>query len=94
MAPYECNEDLPAKVIGVLPPAAQTLYRNAYNSMWARHVMPLRRALAVSHAQAADRAGWAAVRRLYVHNGDAWTRRPPAAGIARAAENAAKARRA
>ena len=72
MVRYACNEALPASIIQALPQSAQTLYRNAYNSAWAQHVMPIKRALAISHAQVADRAGWTAVKRLYVLEKGQW----------------------
>lgn len=69
------NEDLPQDIRGQMPPAVQTLYRQAYNQAWETHVMPLRRGLMVNHDAAATRAAWAAVRRLYTQVGTTWIRR-------------------
>lgn len=72
---YPSNEDLPQDIRGQMPPAVQTLYRQAYNQTWETHVMPLRRGMMANHDAAATRAAWAAVRRLYTQVGTTWIRR-------------------
>ncbi|HTM82812.1 ChaB family protein [Asticcacaulis sp.] len=72
---YTANEDLPDEIRHSLPLYIQTLYREIYNHTWAHHVMPLRRSFTVRHDEAAKRAAWAAVRRLYVQREGTWVRR-------------------
>lgn len=64
--PYRSNHDLPASVRAHLPSHAQDIYREAFNSAYR------------SHAGEADRErrthmiAWAAVKRSYVKDGEAW----------------------
>ncbi|HZV21882.1 MAG TPA: ChaB family protein [Hyphomicrobiales bacterium] len=64
--PYSSNDDLPASVANHLPPHAQDIYREAFNSAYAAHLNDLRR------EEAAHRIAWAAVKRSYVKIGDRW----------------------
>jgi len=72
---YPDNESLPDELRHQLPEAIQTIFRQAYNHAWKTHVMPIRRGLTAGHHEAATRAGWAAVKRLYTQIGSTWVRR-------------------
>jgi cation transport regulator len=66
--PYDTNEDLPPGVRAHLPPPAQDIFREAFNSAWdgygASH--PSRR------EEIAFRVAWAAVKRRYQKVDDFW----------------------
>ncbi len=61
--PYAVNDDLPPSVRRHLPPHAQDIYREAFNHAWQEY----RGEEATAH-----RVAWAAVKRLYVKQGDVW----------------------
>ena len=77
--PYMTNEDLPDTVRLHLPSHAQDIYRNAFNSAFARHSGDPRQ------EEVAHRIAWAAVKRSYVKKGDI-------VGFARAGQPTIKAR--
>lgn len=64
--PYRTNSDLPASVRDHLPPHAQDIYRAAFNHAFAAHAADIRQ------EEIAHRTAWAAVKRLYVKDGDRW----------------------
>jgi cation transport regulator len=64
--PYRENSDLPASVRSHLPPHAQDIYREAFNHAFAAHAADLRQ------EEIAHRIAWAAVKRHYRKEGDAW----------------------
>jgi len=64
--PYATNEDLPAPVRSHLPPHAQDIYREAFNHAWTAHG---------GEEATAHRIAWAAVKRVYEKQGDAWVAR-------------------
>ena len=72
--PYKTNAALPERVRRHLPPAAQTIYRNVFNSAWDRY-----RKSSSRYEEIAHRSAWAAVKRGYRKSGDAWV---PIAGHA------------
>jgi cation transport regulator len=57
--PYSSNADLPASVRDHLPPAAQDIYREAFNAAWKTYGRDARRE-EISH-----RVAWAAVKRQF-----------------------------
>jgi len=61
--PYATNADLPASVRSHLPPHAQDIFREAFNSAFDRYGGDEGRAF---------RVGWAAVKRRYEKNDDDW----------------------
>jgi cation transport regulator len=67
--PYQFNEDLPLSVRNHLPPHAQDIYREAFNSAYKQHVLDPRR------EEASHRIAWAAVERSYVKDGEEWVPR-------------------
>jgi cation transport regulator len=65
--PYRSNADLPIPVRRHLPPPAQDIYREAFNSAWNTYADRLRR------EEIAHRVAWAAVKRQYHKGqGDYW----------------------
>jgi len=67
--PYSQNADLPPAVRKHLPVHAQDIYREAFNHAYAAHAGDARQ------EEAAHRIAWAAVKRSYVKEGDAWVAR-------------------
>jgi len=67
--PFATNHDLPAPVRNHLPPHAQDIYREAFNSAWAEYAGD-RRLEEIAH-----RVAWAAVKKAYVKSGAMWMRR-------------------
>ena len=57
--PYASNDQLPPPVRGHLPPAAQAIYREAFNHAWQAYGSEPRR------EEIAHRVAWAAVKRGY-----------------------------
>jgi len=70
--PYRSNSDLPSSVRNHLPAHALDIYREAFNNAWKQY--PGQR-----QEEAAHRVAWAAVKKIYRKEGDAWVRRAPAA---------------
>jgi cation transport regulator len=66
--PYVTNEELPPAVEAHLPPHAQDIFRETFNSAWQSDgaSQPLRR------EEIAFRVAWAAVKRRYQKSGDMW----------------------
>jgi cation transport regulator len=62
--PCQFNEDLPSSVRNHLPPHAQDIYREAFNSAYRQHACDPRR------EEACHRIAWAAVKRSYVKEGE------------------------
>ena len=67
--PYRNNSDLPLPVQHALPPHGQDIYRAAFNHAFAAHQGDPRQ------EEAAHRIAWAAVKRVYVKDGDHWVER-------------------
>jgi cation transport regulator len=65
--PYRTNEDLLEGVRAHLPPHAQDIFRETFNSAWQRYGVtePERR-------EEAFRVAWATVKRRYRRSGDHW----------------------
>ena len=72
---YPTNEDLPETIRSALPEALQTVYRDAFESTLKYLGTADTSLLVVNPDQAADQAGWSAVRRLYEQKGATWLRR-------------------
>ena len=70
LMPYRSNNELPAPVRQHLPPTAQGIYREAFNHAWDTYADNPER------EQIAHRVAWAAVKRRYYKQGDAWRQRP------------------
>ncbi|MFT3730369.1 MAG: ChaB family protein [Hyphomicrobium sp.] len=67
--PYVSNADLPPSVRNHLPPHAQDIYRAAFNNAYDEHEGDPRQ------EEASHRIAWAAVKRSYRKEGDAWVPR-------------------
>ncbi len=67
--PYDSNADLPPPVRNHLPPAAQDIFREAFNHAFAAH-----RDETDGEARA-FRIAWAAVKRGYVKSDGMWVER-------------------
>lgn len=67
--PYGHNCELPPTVRTHLPEHAQDIYREAFNHAFAAHMGDPRQ------EEAAHRIAWAAVKRSYFKEGDAWVTR-------------------
>jgi cation transport regulator len=67
--PYYINDELPPPVRSHLPEHAQSIYREAFNHAYAAH------AGEAGREQRAHMIAWAAVKRVYVKDGDEWVRR-------------------
>jgi cation transport regulator len=67
--PYRSNLDLPPSVRNHLPEHAQDIYRAAFNHAFAAH------AGEADQEERAHRIAWAAVKRVYVKEGDEWVPR-------------------
>jgi len=79
--PYESNADLPESVRNVLPAAAQTIFRKAFNAAYDQYGGDEPRAI---------RVAWAAVKNVYEKKDDEWVKKDSLTG--RAAVDAAYAR--
>ena len=64
--PYATNDDLPLSVRAHLPPHAQDIYREAFNSAWEHYHRD---------EDTARRVAWSAVKRRYVKVGRDWVER-------------------
>ncbi len=65
--PYTSIEDLPLTVAVHLPRHAQEIYRSAFNSAWDEYA-----GRGEEREEIAHRVAWAAVKRRYRKEGDAW----------------------
>lgn len=76
---YESDEDLPDIVRNQLPPAAQALFRSAYNQSWDAGEAPADPdAVPLGRDERAHEAGWAAVRAAFERDPDGrWQARDP-----------------
>lgn len=66
--PYRTTEDLPSSVRDHLPPHAQQIFLNAFNSAWDEYANPQNRRGDESREEAAFRVAWAAVKHEYEKN--------------------------
>ena len=64
--PYASNDDLPPSVRNHLPPAAQNIYRKAFNHAWQTYDDNPRR------EEVAHRVAWSAVKRKYAKFDGQW----------------------
>lgn len=68
---YRTNTELPDSVKAKLPPAAQDIYRSAFNNAWRGCRSPAARQ-ALQREELARKVAWAAVERRYERVGDSW----------------------
>jgi cation transport regulator len=70
--PYARNSELPRSIREHLPPAAQTLYRKAFNSAWDHYARKEKRRRGATREETAHRVAWSAVKVAYEKRGDRW----------------------
>jgi len=63
--PYERISDLPATVRDHVPPHAQEIYKEAFNSAWSDYRDPSERRGDASREEVAHRVAWGAVKKGY-----------------------------
>lgn len=73
--PYASRFELPEPVRRHLPPHAQEIWREAFNSAWQRYARPDQRRRGGSREEVAHRVAWAAVKRVYEKRGERWVPR-------------------
>lgn len=66
--PYQTTGDLPASVRDHLPPHAQHIFLEAFNSAWTEYADPQKRRGNETQEEAAFRVAWAAVKHEYQKN--------------------------
>jgi cation transport regulator len=76
--PYTTVSDLPHAVKDHLPPHAQEIYMEAYNSALELYSQPGKRRDGASTEEIASRVAWAAVKKKYEkrENSDRWQEKP------------------
>jgi len=69
--PYQSVADLPDAVRRHLPPDAQHMFLEVFNSAWDQY------AARADREVIAHKVAWSAVKRQYVKRGDQWVRKEP-----------------
>lgn len=67
---YDDRDELPNSVRNVLPPHAQEIYQQAFNSAWDEYKNPDQRRGHESREETAHRVAWAAVKSKYEKGDD------------------------
>jgi cation transport regulator len=70
--PYDKTSELPERVKGNLPKAAQKIYMEAYNSAHEEYKDPKKRRGDASLEETAAKVAWAAVKKKFEKSGDEW----------------------
>lgn len=72
--PYDNVQDLPKSVRDVLPPHAQEIYLNVYNSAWENYKKAENFTGEESREETASKVAWSAVKKQYekVNNSKMW----------------------
>lgn len=74
--PYEQSGDLPTQIKDTLPPHAQDIYKEAFNSAWDEYRDKESRRGDKSREQVAHQVAWAAVKKKYEKvGGSGWQRK-------------------
>jgi cation transport regulator len=74
--PYDRRSDLPESVRDHLPPHAQDVYKEAFNSAWTEYSDPDDRRGDASREETAHKVAWAAVKQQYEKGDDGdWHRK-------------------
>ncbi|WP_237066142.1 putative cation transport regulator ChaB [Microbulbifer guangxiensis] len=68
--PYKNREELPDNVRNVLPPHAQSIYKEAFNSAWDQYAKPEDRRGDSSREETAHAVAWSAVKEKYEKGDD------------------------
>lgn len=67
---YNSIDDLPENVRGVLPPHAQKIYKEAFNSAWRQYSEPYQRKGENDRETTARKVAWSAVETSYEKRAD------------------------
>ncbi|MBN66116.1 MAG: cation transport regulator [Rickettsiales bacterium] len=68
--PYDSKSDLPQQVSGHLPPHAQEIYKEAFNSAWEEYDDAEDRRGDADREEVAHRVAWSAVKEKYEKGDD------------------------
>lgn len=68
--PYSSTDDLPEQVKNSLPPHAQEIYKEAFNSAYDEYKDPSKRSGKTDREEVAHRVAWSAVKKTYHKNDD------------------------
>ena len=68
--PYDKRDELPDSVRNALPPKAQAIYKEAFNSAWDEYKAPEDRRSDDTREETAHRVAWAAVKEKYEKGDD------------------------
>lgn len=68
--PYDSRSDLPESVRNVLPPHAQSIYKEAFNSAWEQYAKAEDRRGDASREETAHAVAWSAVKEKYAKGDD------------------------
>lgn len=68
--PYDSRSDLPESVRNVLPPHAQSIYKEAFNSAWEQYAKAEDRQEDNSREETAHAVAWSAVKEKYAKGDD------------------------
>ena len=68
--PYDSRSDLPDSVRNVLPPHAQSIYKEAFNSAWEQYAKAEDRQGDSSREETAHAVAWSAVKEKYAKGDD------------------------
>ncbi|NZA27768.1 putative cation transport regulator ChaB [Luteimonas sp. SJ-92] len=68
--PYDSTRELPDAVRDNLPPHAQDIYKEAFNSAWEQYADPDERRGDASREETAHRVAWSAVKEKYEKGDD------------------------
>ena len=70
--PYKTIQQLPEPVRDHLPKAAQTIYKEAFNSAWDEYKYPEDRKGDDSREEVAHKVAWSAVKNVYQKKNGEW----------------------
>ena len=73
--PYRYREDLPDSVQNSLPPTAQEIYMDVFNSAWDEYAKPKDRRGNESRQEVAHKVAWSAVTANYEKRDGDWVRK-------------------
>jgi len=74
--PYKTNSDLPDSVRNALPAAAQTIFREVYNTAWDEYKDPEKRRGHESREEVSNKVAWNAVKQQFEKDEDSGKWKP------------------
>lgn len=72
--PYDNKSELPNSVRNNLPPHAQEIYKEAFNSAWDEYRQPKDRRNNDTREETSHKVAWAAVKQKYHKEKDLWVK--------------------